>query len=439
MSKTKKLVAVLASFAMVTYLAAPVLGSTDLVITGNGSGSQNFTQVNQTSTTNVTQNNTANVTNNVSADSNSGSNNASFNTGGMVTVASGPATTNVDVTNVLNNNIAEVDCCATNAANVEISDNGDGSKNQAYLDLENSVNVDQDNLANVTNNVDADAISGWNSALGNTGDGFVTVVAGAATTDVDVTTIANTNSAHIGPAQPGGSMVTALILDNGAGTVNWIDLDVAKSVRLDQDNLANVTNNVDALAKSGFNRADYNTGTEVLVGSGAATANADVLNSVNFNHADVDCGCVTDLYAKIAGNGGGNYYPYPTPGNEWAYDTLSVLPYWYFPASTNTILADLVSRQVVGQDNLANLTNNADVDALSGWNKATANTGDTNGDPAVVSGPATTNTNVVNDGNVNILGDLPWTWPTDWPWAGSDVEVSMNFSALWMAWSGLWS
>jgi hypothetical protein len=443
MNKTKKIIGVLASISMLMFVATPILGSTQIILTENGAGSKNFTDVNQTSTSNTTQSNVATVTNNVNADAVSGGNNASFNTGGQVSVLSGPATTDVDVTNLLNTNAAEVDCCGANSASVEISNNGYATYNQAYLDTINRVNVDQDNTANVTNNVDANAVSGWNRALGNTGeDGVVTVMAGAATTDVDVVTIANQNSAHVGPAQPGGSMVSAAIIGNGARSVNWIDLGVVKSVVVDQDNIARITNNVNAMAKSGKNSADYNTGAEVLVASGHAMAGADVLNSVNFNYADADCGCDTNVLAKIAGNGGGYPYPDPMPGKDvWpiASEQSMVLPYWYFPASQNTIFADLVSRNTVGQDNLATLNNNANAYGKSGWNRATANTGDHGGDPAVVSGAASSHATVTNDGNVNTSGSMPWTWPVEWPWTDTNVEVSMNFNAMWAMWSAMWS
>lgn len=447
MNKTKKILSALAVVSMVAYAASPVLATgTTIVVTGNGPGTANYADVNQTSTTNVTQNNVAKVTNTVDADATSGKNDASFNSGGMVTVAAGAATTNVDVTNVLNKNTADVTCCGVGSADVEISDNVAGSKNTIDLDLANRVNVNQDNMAGVLNDVDADATSGYNRAMGNTGsDGMVTVTSGPATTDVNVATLANVNSAVVHPATPGGSSVSAVITGNGPATVNWIQLDIAKSTRLAQDNVARIVNDVESEALSGHNAGNYNAGADVLVASGPASANAAVLNSVNFNHIESDCGCGYDVFAKIADNVGGYPYPYPNPmphGDSLMNESLSTMgmgmPYWYLPASTNTILANLSSTQAYAQDNMAGLNNLLDdVKAKSGYNSSTANTGSHGGDPIVVSGAASSNATVVNEGNENVIGTMPWA---SWPWVDSmpALDLSMNFSSVWaVLWGGL--
>ncbi len=81
MTNTKKRIAsVAASVAMLLNLTAPVLGST-IVISGNGSGSDNDAVVSIDSSTTVLQSNVADVNNTVDVAANTGGNTAecSFN------------------------------------------------------------------------------------------------------------------------------------------------------------------------------------------------------------------------------------------------------------------------------------------------------------------------------------------------------------------------
>ena len=105
----KQVFSVITAGVMIANIATPALAETTIQITGNGADSSNWSTVAQTNTTTVSQNNSANVTNNVNADAKTGGNDANFNTGGDVQVITGNATTDVDVTNALNTNPANVD------------------------------------------------------------------------------------------------------------------------------------------------------------------------------------------------------------------------------------------------------------------------------------------------------------------------------------------
>jgi len=411
----KQIVSAVAAGAMLLNVAMPALASTEIVISGNGAGSDNWSTVNQTSNTTVTQNNTANVTNDVDADAKTGGNDANYNTGGDVTIDTGDAKVEADVNNTLNSNSADVQCCAGGDTNVEISGNGAYSDNGVELKQNTTTKVTQGNNAYVTNDVDADAKTGWNDANGNTG-GDVTVKTGKATVDVDVATIANVNSAKVGSSlgssNPSASFV---ITGNGAGSENFIGAILGKATTVTQNNQAKITNDVDADAKTGGNDANYNTGGDVLIDTGNATVMADVDNAVNFNHADVDCGCTWDVLAKIAGNGAEGEYE----NNE---------------GDDNIILLTLNSTQAVGQGNNANLDNNLeDLNAKTGYNDAELNTGDPGSDPTIMTGNATVDAGVSNSGNVNSVGDL---LPFDWPDFPGNFEFSFSFAAM-MAFFGL--
>ena len=400
----RQIVSAAAAGALFLNIATPALAETNIVISGNGAGSDNWTTVNQTSTTSVTQNNTANVTNNVNADANTGGNDANFNTGGNVEVHSGNATTDVDVTNVLNSNSAEVDCCGANDTEVEISGNGAKSENGVKLGTENKTTVSQDNDARVRNNIDTNAKTGYNDAGSNTG-GDVEVTTGNAKAYATVSTTANVNAAHVGGAGSSNPSAKFVIKDNGAGSDNYIGAELSNGTEVDQENDAHITNDVDADAKTGGNDANFNTGGNVEVTTGGALTDLTVDNAVNFNSADVDCGCVWDVLAKIAGNGAEKY--------DHESDT------------DNIIELSLDSFQTVGQDNEVCLNNDVDGDAKTGDNDANSNTGDSNTDPSVTTGNAVSATDVANSGNVNSVGDMMGM--PEMP----DFEFDFNFAALW--------
>jgi len=412
--KTKLTTAIATGAVLLNALAPMALASTTIEISGNGAGSDNWTTVDQTTTQAVSQNNVANVTNNVDADAKTGGNDANFNTGGTVVIDTGDAKSKVNIENDLNKNLAEVNCCQSGNTNVEVSKNGAYSDNGVTLDQTTTTSVAQNNAANVTNNVDADAKTGYNDATKNTG-GDVIVSTGNAESDVNVSTTGNVNAAQVGSNGTGASNPSAqfIISGNGAGSDNYITAALTKVNAVSQQNSANVTNHVDADAKTGANDADFNTGGDVIIATGKAKVNADVNNAVNFNSADIDCGCTWDVKAKIAGNG--------------ADEDHSIID-WLFP-DENIIKLGLNSTQSIGQGNGSNLNNQLDdLDAKTGKNDVESNTGSVeNGDPAILTGDATIDSSVSNSGNVNVVGDF---LPIELPEV-PNFEFSFNFAALW--------
>src|SRR3972149_2636467 len=366
----QKLVTSVATVAILANSLAPLAFADEYVISGNGAGSDNWITTNQTSTTSVSQTNVANVTNNVTADAKTGGNDANFNTGGDVTIDTGNATVNTTVSNVLNSNSAEVDCCASGNTSVNISGNGAKSDNGVQLTQNSTTVVGQSNVANVTNNVDADAKTGGNDAGSNTG-GDVTIKTGDAKAMTSVSTLANVNSAVVSSNGGGNPSAEFVISGNGAFSDNYITANLGKLTSVGQSNIANISNNVDADAKTGGNDANFNTGGDVVIDTGKAVVDVNVDNAVNFNHADVDCGCTWDVLAKIVGNGAEG-------DHHW----------WWWNKPDNIITLNLGSTQVVGQGNVANLGNYVDGDAKTGYNEAESNTGDPGSDPSILTGDA---------------------------------------------------
>ncbi len=405
----KKLVSAAAATGLMAYAVLPVLGATTVQITGNGVGSVNDASVNYSTETTVNQNNDADIDNDVDVDASTGNNNAKYNTGGEVGVLTGNADVNVGIVNSVNTNVADVECCEGQDADVLIEGNGADSQN--YVDLRSDVlhSIDQDNDADVDNDVDVKAKTGGNNANLNTGsfDGndSVVVLTGDSTVGVTLATLANSNFARIGGNGDDNPTASFRILGNGAGSWNDIDARLDKENSIDQDNDADVDNDVDVDAATGYNDANFNTGGEVVIQTGAADVTANVLNAVNFNSANIDCGCGWDILAKISGNGADD-------GRL---------------GGSNLIDLRLDSLIAYDQDNDADLDNDLeDLDASTGKNDANSNTGDVDGsDPAIITSDANVSATVENTANSNVIGgfDFPdFEWPFD-----SDMEFEWDF------------
>ncbi len=429
--KIRKLIATLSLSAMMLNLVATSALATSgsamtFEVTGNGVETDNDIVVHVEQDTDVNQSNEFNATTNVNANSNTGGNSASRNTGGNAVVDTGDATSHVEVSNAGNSNEAVVDCCAaTQGADVLISGNGDSSDNFVKLHNENEVDVDQENESRIVNTINNDATTGWNRASRNTG-GDVEVTTGEASAITMVYNAGNINSAVVSGAGHAGG-VSARILGNGVDSDNDIWLSLDHEVELDQENSARIDNFVDTDAVSGKNHANRNTGGDVLVDTGDAYAGVLVDNAVNFNYADVDCGCLFDVTAKIAENGDSSDNKIKASlENELEVDQEnSCADHHRFPI--RTLFGKESSRFPFfgGKDCLEN---DIYADAFSGWNNADRNTGESGSDPAVYTGDAETEVVVENAGSSNVFGDVSdWDLPGEDDHTGNNVSVNVSF------------
>lgn len=420
----RKMTTGIAAFAMIFNVGMPAFaGTTTLIISGNGSDSDNTTQVNQVSTTNVVQENNTVVENDIKVKTNTGDNDASGNTGGDVMIDTGKSEVKATIVNELNSNVAEIaDCDCASDTHVEISGNGTDSDNDAKLNTVSQTQLWQQNNAVVDNEVDVEANTGKNRANDNTG-GEVEIYTGDSKVVVVEQTTANMNSARI-LGNGGGSSVTLLIKDNGSDSDNEIDLALVKGTLLTQWNYTAIDNDVDVKSNTGDNVADDNTGGSVLIDTGNIVMKAYIDNMAGFNAADMGCDCVfDDVYAKIAGNG---------------------------TDSDSLLKAALISDRTVFQDNQCGygnvgaesysrrhkhhraipcFDNDVDLDGYTGKNRATDNTGEGDDDPAIYTGNTDVEVDVSNIGGENVYGEFssPWEWPSGW---GSDVDVSFSFNLM---------
>jgi len=107
------------------------------------------------------------------------------------------------------------------------------------LNKGNQTFLNQDNNANIKNDVDAKAKTGNNDASYNTGGDSI-IVTGNATTNVGVQNKANANFATIGGGNGGAGGSSVRVTGNGAFSDNNVNLDNASAIVLDQSNNARI-------------------------------------------------------------------------------------------------------------------------------------------------------------------------------------------------------
>ena len=100
----KKLLISAALILVTLLMGTSIARAVEFNNSGNGTGSQNSINFQNSNTTNIQQNNQGSVNNNVDANANTGG-----NSGGSI--KTGDATTEVNINNNLNNNSATVKCC----------------------------------------------------------------------------------------------------------------------------------------------------------------------------------------------------------------------------------------------------------------------------------------------------------------------------------------
>lgn len=382
--KRKIAVAAALGTLFLNSVTAGAFAATTLTITGNGSGSNNSSSVNTSSTTTVVQQNSANVSNNITTASNTGGNHANDNTGGNISVSSGRATSNVDVSTMVNHNRADVaNCACASDATVTVSGNGSGSQNNATLSHGNTTEVFQTNDARINNMITTTGRTGNNDANRNTG-GTVSVASGNADSTVSVRNAANANIATVGGGASSGTgrgTTTVDIVGNGSGSNNTINLRNDSSMRLIQSNGANITNDITTRGATGSNRANDNTGGNVTVTSGGAVSDVMVDTMANFNGADIsNCLCTSDVTAKISGNGS---------------------------RSRSLLTAALDGNTAFFQTGDANVNNMFDTIGRTGGSSARRNTGDAGiADFRLTSGNANSMTKVHTMSNMNMIGNV---------------------------------
>jgi len=420
---------------------------------GNGADSSNSGSVSISDNNSTTQNNTADVSNSLDQSGTTGSNSASYNTGGNNIILTGDANvsgtaitsvnTNLDGVMVAQFDIADghqgdyvldfaancISGCGTASASASNTGNGADSTNNASVDQTSSDATFQNNDAAVGNTLILAADTGNNDTNANTG-GNNTIATGDANVNGNALTFANNNisgsNVVFGVVNIYGDLVGDIIFPeeafgccgttgasaantgNGADSENTASVSTTQTDNTFQANQATIDNNLTLNAETGSNDTNANTGGNNLISSGDTSVNASVLNVANTN---IDGGNWFLVLVNEAGQWVGRILGGPEGSNMAASEgmLLTVSPDGQITAtnagngagSTNTSSSTATNTTQTTQNNTANVSNNMQLSANTGGNDANYNTG---GDNTIITGDAKIIANIVNFVNNNITG-----------------------------------
>lgn len=141
-------------------------------ISGNGSGSDNTLNLDQTAETTISSANTANITNTITINANTGNNTANSNLG-HVAINTGNISVSTGIANAANFNFLDLSTGLPGDIFASISGNGSNSNNNLNIALNRSLEINNLNFLNIFNWLNLDLNTGNNSANKNTGDVFI--------------------------------------------------------------------------------------------------------------------------------------------------------------------------------------------------------------------------------------------------------------------------
>ena len=387
----------------------------------NGASSNNQADASNTTNNNTNQTNNAGVSNELILAADSGSNNASFNTGGDSDIVTGDANVSANSLTFANNNLAgnviygvvnifgnlvgdiilteeamNAICGGSCGGSTTASNTGNGanSTNTASATSTNTDNTFQSNDASITNTLVLDAQTGNNDTNFNTG-GDSSINTGDASVMANVLNIANSNliggnwwlvivnqaGKWVGKiiGSPDGSTlagssgtefvvdpitgeVTAMNNTNGADSTNTVNSNQTTNNSINQTNNANINNTLNLSANTGNNTSSFNTGGNSNITTGDAKIIANIVNFVNNN---------------IVGNG------------KLVVTMINVFGSWFgdfvAPGQTKekTVLADQSQAESVNQEqnntsgiggtNSETILESIDTDSVNSDNKQTEN------------------------------------------------------------------
>lgn len=151
--------------------------TTDSLISGNGSYSNNSVTANMSDTSSMFQNNNAVINNDINSHTSTGENQTDRNTGGTVRVLTGSAMSDVGISNSANANIVgptsgvggNTALTGGSGLTAEISGNGSRSLNDIEFNTSNDRTVVQNNYSTILNDVVNESRTGNNRLNDNTG------------------------------------------------------------------------------------------------------------------------------------------------------------------------------------------------------------------------------------------------------------------------------
>lgn len=267
---------------MAPYVRAETV---EIVVSDNGSGSQNEANVNVSNETQVTQTNSAEVGNSVDATSETGGNSISGGTGDATTTT-GNAQTDVSVQNTVNAQVANVDNCCPSTTSVVVSGNGSNSQNNVNLNQTFGTSVYVNQNAAILNSIAGSASSGGNVSSNNSGD--VAISTGNASVRGEIINgPINVSQVNV---SSGFQNLWVEVSGNASDLQNTLVASLAFQTQVDIVSNVGLVNNALRDANTGRNIAEGNSG-DVDISTGDASLDFFIKNIANLSVVEIDQCC----------------------------------------------------------------------------------------------------------------------------------------------------
>ena len=419
-----------------------------------GPGSENNTEVSVNDETTVNNNNISYTANEIFANINSGSNISDYNTGHGI-VISGNANLGLNMINLANTNLfgsnvfdarwlniyenygedivfeksgsSNLAQLIINAAN---ESTGPMSTNNIIIDVNDSTEIINNNTGELKNKVEATVSSGRNSTSTNTGSG--TIVTGDVNAALNSVNFLNTNisssnwwlnNLNVFGNWDGDIVLPAEIFNSsdlsaeqitaeenstnentGPLSENETEINVGETFEVDNYNEVVITNNINLNANTGGNETSYNGGTGQS-DEGSVQAESTVANVANLNITGTSWWVViVNKFGSWNGTIEGTPQGSQMQNNEEAIiltpqnSGIQLTNSSTGPLSDNSIAANVNYSTDIENVNSAKIVNDFTIDAITGENKASINTGH----GYIDTGDVRAATNTVNFANSNI-------------------------------------
>lgn len=306
----KKIFASLIFMVMGLSMVVPSAIAEEISISNNGDGSSNNIQINNNSSSTTEQTNNADIQNNVDVTANTGDNLVSSNTADAnITTGSIDSTSSINNENI-NSNFAEDQGCGCNdETSAAINGNGSDSINNLNLTFANTMNVSQENSAQIINNATTNANTGNNQANNNNGD--VAIQTGNITSLISIIN-RNINLNSDLQGKNNGS-ISISVKNNGSGSINSIVMFFGNNLNYVSNNFTDIKNNVIQNLNTGNNIANGNNGA-VLIATG------DIMSVITIGNENINGSFFKELCNCS------NIIPPPGGGNPLPEDPVGALP-----------------------------------------------------------------------------------------------------------------
>ncbi|MBI2021762.1 hypothetical protein HYS93_02670 [Candidatus Daviesbacteria bacterium] len=355
--------------------------------------------------------------------------NSSGYVNGDPSIITGTATNNAGVSTVGNNNLSATPTGDNGSVTVKNDGNGQNSTNNGSVSIVGDDQTFQNNSARVSNGLTQTTVSGQNTTSGNIGDSSIQT--GDANTTGTVITAVNTNIDGVQVAEfnvvddhrgdlvldfgsacisgCGGSSAAAVNSGNGQDSTNTASIDQTTNNLTFQNNQAVVGSDLVLSADSGNNSASGNTGGDSFIKTGDANVAANVLTFANNNLAGNVVYGVVNIFGNLIGDiilpdsevqSSGSACTSSCGQNNTLVGNIG-----NGDGSTNDAVVNLTENTSDFQFNNADIENNLILNASTGSNQSSGNTG---GDSMVQTGNTSLDAKVLNVANSNVDGGNWW-------------------------------